>query len=97
MTWERLDAMGGAQWPCWDEEHPGTQYLHARLWEDDPEERLRPAPFSVVLDEPPVDELTDEYPIRLDNRSAARLVQHRGADGRVHVPAPASRGDRALA
>ena len=65
MTWERLDAMGGAQWPCWDEEHPGTQYLHARLWEDDPEERLRPAPFSVVVDEPPVDELTDEYPIRL--------------------------------
>jgi predicted molibdopterin-dependent oxidoreductase YjgC len=65
MTWERLDAMGGAQWPCWDEEHPGTQYLHARLWEDDPEKRLSPAPFSVVIDEPPVDELTDEYPIRL--------------------------------
>jgi predicted molibdopterin-dependent oxidoreductase YjgC len=65
MTWERLDAMGGAQWPCWDEEHPGTQYLHARLWEDDPEKRLAPAPFSVVIDEPPVDELTDEYPIRL--------------------------------
>ena len=65
MTWERLDAMGGAQWPCWDEEHPGTQYLHARLWEDDPQERLQPAPFSVVIDEPPVDELTDDYPIRL--------------------------------
>jgi formate dehydrogenase major subunit len=65
MTWERLDAMGGAQWPCWDEQHPGTQYLHARLWEDDPQERLSPAPFSVVIDEPPVDELTEEYPIRL--------------------------------
>jgi formate dehydrogenase major subunit len=39
--------------------------LHARLWEDDSEERLQPAPFSVVVDEPPVDELTDEYPIRL--------------------------------
>jgi len=65
MTWERLDAMGGAQWPCWDEEHPGTQYLHARLWEEDPEKRLQAAPFSVVIDEPPVDELTDEYPIRL--------------------------------
>ena len=23
MTWERLDEMGGAQWPCWDEDHPG--------------------------------------------------------------------------
>jgi predicted molibdopterin-dependent oxidoreductase YjgC len=65
MTWERLDEMGGAQWPCWDEDHPGTQYLHARLWEDDPVDGLQPAPFSVVLDEPPVDELTAEYPIRL--------------------------------
>jgi predicted molibdopterin-dependent oxidoreductase YjgC len=65
MTWERLDEMGGAQWPCWDEDHPGTQYLHARLWEDDPVDGLQPAPFSVVLDEPPVDELTTEYPIRL--------------------------------
>jgi predicted molibdopterin-dependent oxidoreductase YjgC len=65
MTWERLDEMGGAQWPCWDEDHPGTQYLHARLWEDDPVDGLQAAPFSVVLDEPPVDELTAEYPIRL--------------------------------
>ena len=65
MTWERLDAMGGAQWPCWDEEHPGTQYLHARLWEEDPAARLQPAPLSVVPYEPPVDELSAEYPIRL--------------------------------
>ncbi len=65
MTWERLDAMRGVQWPCWDEDHPGTQYLHARLWEDDPEERLNHAPFSVVVHELPVDELTDEYPLRL--------------------------------
>jgi predicted molibdopterin-dependent oxidoreductase YjgC len=65
MTWERLDTMGGAQWPCWDEDHPGTQYLHARLWEDDPVDGLQAAPFSVVPYEPPVDELTAEYPIRL--------------------------------
>jgi predicted molibdopterin-dependent oxidoreductase YjgC len=65
MTWERLDQMGGAQWPCWDEDHPGTQYLHARLWSEDPDERLRPAPFSVVIDEPPVDELTEQFPLRL--------------------------------
>jgi formate dehydrogenase major subunit len=65
MTWERLDAMGGAQWPCWDEEHPGTQYLHARLWDEDPAARLQPAPLSVVPYEPPVDELSAEYPIRL--------------------------------
>ena len=65
MSWERLDAMGGAQWPCWDEDHPGTQYLHARLWSENPDERLRAAPFSVVIDDPPVDELTAQYPIRL--------------------------------
>jgi predicted molibdopterin-dependent oxidoreductase YjgC len=65
MTWDRLDAMGGAQWPCWDIDHPGTQYLHARLWSEDPDERLLPAPFSVVDDDPPVDELTEQFPIRL--------------------------------
>jgi predicted molibdopterin-dependent oxidoreductase YjgC len=65
MTWERLDQMGGAQWPCWDVDHPGTQYLHSRLWSEDPDVRLQPAPFSVVDDDPPVDELTEQYPIRL--------------------------------
>jgi predicted molibdopterin-dependent oxidoreductase YjgC len=65
MTWERLDQMGGAQWPCWDIDHPGTQYLHARLWSEDPDERLEPAPFSVVDDDPPVDELNEQFPIRL--------------------------------
>ena len=36
MSWERLEELGGIQWPCSDEEHPGTQFLHARLWEEDP-------------------------------------------------------------
>ncbi|MGZ8603654.1 MAG: molybdopterin oxidoreductase family protein, partial [Actinomycetota bacterium] len=65
MSWARLDELGGIQWPCPSEDHPGTPFLHARLWEDDPERRGAPAPFSVVVHEPPVDELTDEYPIRL--------------------------------
>ena len=58
MSWERLEALGGIQWPCPDETHPGTRFLHARLWADDPAERGAPAPFSVVVDEPPVDEIT---------------------------------------
>ena len=63
MSYRRLDELGGIQWPCPDESHPGTEFLHARLWE-------RPlggprAPFSVVEQEPPVDELTDEFPLRL--------------------------------
>ena len=65
MSWERLEALGGIQWPCPDETHPGTRFLHARLWADDPAERGAPAPFSVVVDEPPVDEITEEYPLRL--------------------------------
>src|SRR5207248_3602096 len=65
MSWERLDTLGGLQWPCPDEDHPGTQFLHARLWEEDPSERGDPAPFSIVIDEPPVDELSDDYPLRL--------------------------------
>jgi formate dehydrogenase major subunit len=66
MSWERLEQLGGIQWPCPDESHPGTKFLHSRLWEfDDPEAQGKKAPFSVVVYEPPVDELTDEYPIRL--------------------------------
>jgi predicted molibdopterin-dependent oxidoreductase YjgC len=64
MSWERLDELGGIQWPCPDESHPGTKFLHARLWEDG-EAQGPKAPFSVVIDEPPVDELIDEFPLRL--------------------------------
>ncbi len=65
MTYEWLEALGGIQWPCPDEGHPGTKFLHARLWEEDPQQRGAPAPFSVVPFEPPVDELSEEFPIRL--------------------------------
>jgi formate dehydrogenase major subunit len=65
MSWKRLDETGGIQWPCPSEDHPGTKFLHGRLWEDDPGRRGTPAPFSVVVHEPPVDELTPEFPIRL--------------------------------
>jgi predicted molibdopterin-dependent oxidoreductase YjgC len=65
MSWERLEELGGIQWPCPDESHPGTKFLHARLWSEDPEEQGMKAPFSVVLYEPPVDELDEDYPFRL--------------------------------
>jgi formate dehydrogenase major subunit len=63
MSYPRLDALGGIQWPCYDENHPGELFLHSRLWEDPvPGNR---APFVPVEHDPPVDKLTDEYPIRL--------------------------------
>jgi formate dehydrogenase major subunit len=63
MTYERLEALGGIQWPCWDETHPGELFLHSRLWED-PVPGLR-APFVAVDHDPPVDKLDDDFPIRL--------------------------------
>ena len=63
MAYGRLDELGGIQWPCPDESHPGTQFLHARLWKDPAEGRL--APFHAVEHDPPVDRLTEEFPIRL--------------------------------
>jgi formate dehydrogenase major subunit len=65
MSYRRLDEHGGLQWPCPEEDHPGTPLLHARLWAEDPAERGKPAPFMPVEHVPPVDELTDDFPIRL--------------------------------
>lgn len=65
MSYARLDALGGIQWPCPDEDHPGTPLMHARLWADDEDERGAPAPFTPVEHVAPVDELTAEFPIRL--------------------------------
>ena len=63
MSYERIERLGGLQWPCYDESHPGEMYLHGRLWE-------RPvigprAPFSPVEYDPPVERLDDQYPLRL--------------------------------
>ena len=65
MRYDRLEALGGIQWPCPSEDHPGTPFLHARLWEEDPGKRGAPAPFSPVAFEPPLDELSTEFPVRL--------------------------------
>jgi predicted molibdopterin-dependent oxidoreductase YjgC len=63
MSYARLEELGGIQWPCPDETHPGTPFLHARLWEDPV--TGPPAPFHPVTHDPPVDALSDEFPIRL--------------------------------
>ena len=63
MTYARLDALNGIQWPCPDESHPGTVFLHSRLWETP--RGGDAAPFSVVHDDPPVEMPDDEYPLLL--------------------------------
>jgi formate dehydrogenase major subunit len=62
MSYARLEELGGIQWPCFDEQHPGEQFLHARLWEPVVEKR---APFTPVRHSPPVDVLDDDFPLRL--------------------------------
>ena len=34
MSYARLEELGGIQWPCFDEKHPGEPFLHGRLWDE---------------------------------------------------------------
>ena len=63
MSYQRLEQLGGLQWPCFDESHPGSPFLHGRLWEN-PVKGPK-APFHAVEHDPPVDRLDDDFPIRL--------------------------------
>lgn len=63
MSYARLEAEGGLQWPCYDESHPGELFLHSRFWE-------RPivgprASFHPIENELPVEDLSPEFPLRL--------------------------------
>jgi formate dehydrogenase major subunit len=63
MSYARLEETGGLQWPCPSEDHPGSLFLHGRLWEEPVQGP--PAPFSIATWAPPIDELSEEFPIRL--------------------------------
>ncbi len=84
MSYKRLAELGGIQWPCFSEDKLEPSFLHGRLWDKDPAKRDRLAPFSVVIDEPPVEATSPEFPLRLT--TGRRLdsyntgVQTRGFD-----------------
>ena len=63
MSYRRLEDLDGLAWPCPDDDHPGSQFLHGRLWRDPIEGP--PAPFKPVEHTPPVDSLAPDFPIRL--------------------------------
>lgn len=88
MSYARLEALNGLQWPCPDETHPGTKFLHARLWADDPAQRGRLAPFSIVKHEGPIETPDDEYPYTLTTgrrlESYNTGVQSGGYDSPLH-------------
>jgi formate dehydrogenase major subunit len=89
MSYNRLEELGGIQWPCYDENHPGELFLHSRLWEDPvPGNR---APFSPVDHDPPVDKLTDEYPIRLT--TGRRLDSYNTGVQTASYTSPLRRGE----
>jgi formate dehydrogenase major subunit len=85
MSWDRLEAEGGLQWPCPNEDHPGSPFLHAWLWADDLDGRA-PAPFSLVDHTPPADRLTDEFPIRLTTGRALDSYNTGVQSGRYDSP-----------
>ncbi len=84
MSYRRLAELGGIQWPCFSEDSLEPTFLHGRLWDKDPAKRGRLAPFSVVIDSPPVEATSPEFPLRLT--TGRRLdsyntgVQTRGFD-----------------
>jgi len=86
MSYARLEELGGIQWPCLDEAHPGSLFIHDRLWADVVEER---APFQPVQHDPPVDALDDDFPLRLTTgrrlESFNTGVQTGGYESPLHV------------
>ena len=89
MTYARLEALGGIQWPCPTEDHPGTPTLHTRLWTWPLEGPA--APLSAVEHEPPVDELSVEFPIRLT--TGRRLDSFNTGVQSGRFPSPLRRGE----
>jgi predicted molibdopterin-dependent oxidoreductase YjgC len=90
MSYERLDRLGGLRWPCTHDDDPGARFLHGRLWQDPPEGP--PAPFSVVHHDPPVDELSDEFPLRLT--TGRRLESYNTGVQSNRYRSPLHRGER---
>lgn len=63
MSYQRLDTLGGLQWPCLDDDDLGAPFLHGRLWAR-PIEGPR-APLQCVEWQPPADALDEHFPLRL--------------------------------
>ena len=76
ITYERLETEGGLQWPCPDEGHPGTTYLHKDIMESG-----MPGFFAAVDHIPPAEEPDDEYPFVLTT-GRRRSTYHTGTQTR---------------
>ena len=72
ITYERLEAGNGIQWPCPTEDHPGTSYLHK-----DGMDSGMPGLFAPVDHIPPAEEPDAEYPVLLTT-GRRRSTYHTG-------------------
>jgi predicted molibdopterin-dependent oxidoreductase YjgC len=72
ITYDRLDAESGIQWPCPTEDHPGTQYLHK-----DQMDSGMPGYFAPVDHIPPAEPTDAEYPLVLTT-GRRRSTYHTG-------------------
>ena len=90
MSYARLEAEGGLQWPCYDEPHPGETFLHSRLWE-------RPVgrPARAVLASSSTScrskALDDEFPLRLT--TGRRLAEYNTGVQTGGYASPMRRGE----
>lgn len=62
VTYKRIDEEGGLQWPCPDENHPGTPFLHTRFWSNDVGKKAKFVPTNY---QPPAEVPDEEYPLML--------------------------------
>ncbi len=72
ITYKRLDAEGGIQWPCPTDDHPGTVYLHK-----DQMDSGMPGYFAPVDHIPPAEPTDAEYPLTLTT-GRRRSTYHTG-------------------
>lgn len=89
MSYARLEASHGLQWPCYDENHPGELFLHSRLWErplNGPQVAFQP-----VEHDPPVERLSPEYPLRLT--TGRRLEEYNTGVQTSGYRSPGRRGE----
>ena len=82
MTYERLEALEGIQWPCYDEEHAGTLFLHAPAVGGGPRQAGSEGAVQRDAVRAAGGRAHRGVPVPPHDRSPAGLVQHRGADGR---------------
>ncbi len=67
ISYGRLEKNGGLQWPCWDENHPGTPILHQGKF------TRGKGKFHAVYDKPPAELPSADYPLML---TTGRVLEH---------------------